>query len=320
MDIRVPDVRLGFVILSHEGGNKLQRIIDVLDREYDTPLIAVHHDFGQSVLDKSCFRSGIYWVEDWVNTGWAKWSLVEGALKAFRLLYERTNAEWFFLLSTADYPVCSAEKTREELAAATVDAFVDARPLISGTKGAADFVGNRNDKLSHFDSIGNRTIKRRFYCSPQWWLPIIRFKPRMRLGKLTYRPPFDGNHPFKNGITCFYGDQWFTANRRAVMALLEPSPLNIQLQRHYRNRTQSDESYYATLLGNTKGLKISLDNRRYAEWNGGGAHPMELTTAEIPAAISSNAFFARKLGNTPAPIKQIDDHLTNPQTAIEAPA
>jgi hypothetical protein len=316
MDTEVPHVGIGFVILSHEGGNKLQRLIDVLDREYEMPPISIHHDFGQSVLDRSRFRAGIHWVEEWASTGWAKWSVVEGALKAFRLLYERTDAEWFFLLSTSDYPVCNGKKTREELAATKVDAFVDARSLIDGMKGAAEFFGHPNEKLHHFDSVSNQKIKRRFYCAPQWWLPIIRFKPRLRLGKLTYRPPFDGHHPFRNGITCLYGDHWFTANRKAVMALLDPSPLNVALQRHYRNRTQSDESYYATLLGNTKGLKICLDNRRFAEWNGGGAHPMDLTTAEIPAVIASNAFFARKLGNTPAPITLIDDHLTNPRSGF----
>lgn len=302
-------VQAGFVILSHQSGNSLRRLIDALDREYNKPPIAVHHDFGQSPLDKSQFRDEILWVEDWVSTGWAKWSVVEAALRAFRLLYQQADADWFFLLSASDYPVRSGKKTLEELAQSSFDAYVDARPLVKGENGSADLLGVGNTKLCHFESVSNKKIKRRFYFSPQWWIPIIRFSPKLRFGKLTYRPPFDGTHPFKNGIACFYGDHWFTANRKVIASLLDPSSLNILLQRHYCSRTQPDESYYATLFANTNGFRICINNRRYAEWNGGGAHPMILTSEQLPELFTSDAFFARKFGDDHSVIERIDAHL-----------
>lgn len=301
--------RVGFVVLSHENDGKLSRLIAALDREYDTPPIAIHHDFHQAPLDRSSYRSGILWVEDSLRTGWGKWSVVEGALKAFRLLYDNSDVDWFFHLSAADYPVCPSKRTRAELARASVDAFVDARPLIAGQQAAAEMTGNLNGQLTQFDTAGNRLRARRFYRSPQWWLPIIRFKPRLRVGRWTYRPDIDLNNPFKDGVTCFYGDHWFTANRKAVAALLERSPLNQALQRHYRNRVLPEESYYATLLANTPGLKICLDNRRFAEWNGGGAHPMILTAAQIPDIVASNAYFARKFDGSSSAITEIDAYL-----------
>ena len=301
--------RVGFVILSHENDEKLSRLIAALDREYDTPPIAIHHDAHQAPLDTSSYRGGILWVEDSVRTGWGKWSVVEGALKAFRLLYDNSDVDWFFHLSAADYPVCPGERTRTELARATVDAFVDARPLIAGQGAAAEMTGNLNIQLTQFDTAGNRLRAQRFYRSPQWWLPIIRFTPRLRIGRWTYRPDIDINHPFKDGVTCFYGDHWFTANRKAVAALLEPSPLNRALQRHYRARVLPEESYYATLLANTPGLRICLNNRRFAEWNGGGAHPMVLTTNQIPDIVASNAFFARKFDGGNSVTKKIDAYL-----------
>lgn len=302
-------MRIGFVILSHENDGKLGRLIAALDREYDHPPIAIHHDFDQAPLDRTSYRDGILWVEDSVRTGWGKWSVVQGALKAFRRLFDETSVDWFFLLSASDYPVCSRKKVEQELAGGNVDAYVDARCFVTGQDFAAQITGDLNRQLTHFDSPANRVRVRRFYLSPQWWVPIIRFKPRLRLGKWTYRPDIEGNHPYKDGVTCFFGDHWFTANRKAVSALLEPTPLNRSLQRHYRQRVAPEESYYATLLANTPGLKICLDNRRFAEWNGGGAHPMLLTTAQVPDIIASNAFFARKFGNDDAVIAQINAHL-----------
>lgn len=309
MSKKAPMVEVGFIIVSHEGGEKLHRLIEALDREYDMPPIAIHHDFDQAPLDKGNFRNGIFWVENWVRTSWAKWSVVEGSLKAFRLLYEDTDADWFFLLSASDYPVRKGQSVRQELAIATVDAFIDARPIVSGMTGAAVLSGCANAKLSHFDLVANQKLKWRFYFSRQWWFPIIRFRPRLRIGKWTYRPPLESKHPFISGVTCFYGDHWFTANRKVVATLLERSLLNVELQHHYKNRTQPDESYYATLFANTKGLKICRDNRRFAEWNGGGAHPMILTSAQLPDIFKSNAFFARKFGDTPNLIEQVDAHL-----------
>lgn len=301
--------RVGFVILSHENDGKLRRLVDALDREYDTPPIAIHHDFDQATLDRKYFRNGILWVEDSVRTGWGRWSVVVGALKAFRLLFEKTDVDWFFHLSAADYPICPGKKVRRELARAAVDAYLDVRPITSVQAPVAVITGELNPQLNHFDSAANRRMKRRFYCSPQWWLPVIRFKPRLRVGKWTYRPDIDGDHPFKGEVTGYCGDHWFTANRKAVTSLLDQTPLNRSLHRHYRNRVLPEESYYATLFANTPGLRISLDNRRFAEWNGGGAHPMLLTPSQLPSMIASNAFFARKFGNTNGAIELIDAHL-----------
>ena len=288
---------IGFVIVSHEAGPKLKRLIDALDREYKDPPIAIHHDFNQAPLDKKLFRDCIYWVGDWERTQWAKWSVVEGALKAFKLLYNETDVHWFFLLSAADYPVRKGEAVLAELASSSFDAYIDARRLKENLHGSDIRSRQSNPKLTHFASTANVAMKRRFYCSPQFWLPIVRTKPRLRLGKWTFRPPFDGNHPFVDGVECYFGDHWFTANRNAIAALLEPSSLNQSLQRHYRSRTQPDESYYATLFANTPHLRLNLDNRRYAEWNGGGASPMTLTCAQLSDILSSNAFFARKMGH-----------------------
>ncbi len=297
--------RVGFVIVSHEAGPKLQRLIQALDREYDLPPIAIHHDFYQAPIDRNAYRDGILWVDDYVRTGWARWSVVIAGLKAFRLLHEQSDTDWFFLLSAADYPVSSGLKVRRELANTSFDAFVDAR-VVGKHAASATPRGQFNPKTEHFNTPANHAIKRRFYFSPQWWLPIMRRKPKLRLGKWTYRPPFDGNHPFRDGVECYCGDHWFTANRKAVAALLDPSLLNQRLQHHYRNRPLPEESYYATLLANTPELKICNDNRRFAEWNGGGAHPMTLTSSQLPDMLSSNAFFARKFGDCNVVIEEID--------------
>jgi hypothetical protein len=164
----------------------------------------------------------------------------------------------------------------------------DARP-------AANLMGVPNPKLDHFATEKNLQIKRRFYLSTEYWLPVLRLRPRIRIGRYTYRPNWEGSHPFSANYSCYYGDHWFTGNRRAARALLQSDECQQKLKRHYRYRTQPDESFYATVLANTPGLTLWRDNKRFAEWNGGGAHPMVLSGSQVEEALASGAFFARKV-------------------------
>ena len=47
--------RIGFVILSHNNPQQLLRLVRCLQRIYDNPPIAIHHDIGQSPLRRRRF-------------------------------------------------------------------------------------------------------------------------------------------------------------------------------------------------------------------------------------------------------------------------
>ena len=299
---------VGFVILSHREGPELRTLIDVLNHQYDRPRIVVHHDFGQAPLNEREFPD-VCFVRPSRTTGWGKWGVVEGALDALALLYGKIGPDWFFLLSTVDYPVMDGREVRSRLAEANCDAFIDIRPLQADTQAAAALTGSSNRKLNHFASQGNVAIKRRFYLSNEYWIPVLRFRPRFRIGRITYRPPREGAHPFRDGFACFYGDHWFHANRRAAEALLIDDERMRRLKKHCRRRTQVDEAFFATVLANSPELTLCLDNKRFAEWNGGGAHPALLTEDHAAEALSSGAFFARKISHEGGCREAIDNAL-----------
>ena len=128
-------MRIGFVILSHNYPPQLRRLVLRLQRTYDNPPIAIHHDFGQSALDIRDFSSGVQFVVPHLKTGWGKFSLVLATLRALELLYRNAEPDWFFLLSAVDYPTMRADKVFEELASSGMDAFLDYRevPSLSNT-------------------------------------------------------------------------------------------------------------------------------------------------------------------------------------------
>lgn len=304
---------MGFVILSHSNPDQVLRLVRTLNRLYGDPPIVCHHDESRSPAPRDV-PANVRFVRPSLVTGWAKWSVVEAFLAALRLLYASNGPRWFTLLSGADYPVMRAEQVLRTLDEGGFDAHVDAwrigdcsRDVITGKR--------RNPHLLHFDSPDNRTVKRRHYIKAQLWVPIIRRDPRLRLGRYTIHLPFDARTPFRPDFCCYYGDHWFTGNARAAATLLAPTDDHLALRRYLKRRTQPDEIYYQTVLMNDPSLSISIDNKRFAEWNGGGAHPMTLTSDEVPRALASGAFFARKFAPDDPILDTIDAALARPATA-----
>ena len=285
---------IGFVILSHGAPDQLLRLVGTLGKLYNAPPIACHHDFGQAPLDRAAFPAHVRFVEDWVATGWGKWSVVVAFLRALALLYAGDDGPgWFVLLSGADYPVCPAATVLAQLAATGCDAFLDAHQIGSAVP-AATLVGDVNPLLRHLDSAVSHRTKWRFYLARQFWLPIVRRRPRWRPGRFTIRLPWSQRRFFTADFGLWWGEHWFTGNRRAADVLLRPTPRHRALARYLRWRAFPEEAFYHTVLCNTPGLVIDRDNKRFTEWNGGGAHPTTLDADEVPRVLASGAHFARK--------------------------
>ena len=301
---------IGFVLLSHREPRQLLRLVETLNRLYDDPPIACHHDFSQCALDVDAFPGNVRFVQPSIRTGWAKWSVVRAMLAALRLLYDHADPDWFVLLSGADYPIRDGASVRAELAALRADALIDFRQVGDTEQSARDRFGPRNPELGQFESDGKRRLKWSHYEGAELWFPIVRFNDagrRVRPGRYTLHLPFATPFsPFARRFPCFYGDHWITANARVARLLLTPSAQHLRVQKHLSMRAIPEECYYQTVLCNEPGLTLVRDNHRYAQWNGGGAHPQTLTEADLGAIRASKAHFARKFAHDDPVLDRID--------------
>jgi hypothetical protein len=149
------------------------------------------------------------------------------------------------------------------------------------------------------------------YRGAQLWLPIPRREgARYRLGRHTIQLPFESPFlPFNANFRCYYGDHWFSGSRLAASALLQPTAEDLRLQRHLRWRASADECYYQSVLGNRHDLTLHRDNKRFALWHGGGAHPAWLTEDNLEAMLTSDAHFARKFRRDDPVLDRLDEVL-----------
>jgi hypothetical protein len=230
------------------------------------------------------------------------------------LLYGRADApDWFVLLSGADYPIALPSRVLDDLRHGGCDAYIDLHQI--GTEPPrAELIGDINPLLHHLDTEESQRTKWRFYLARQFWLPILRRRPRWRLGRHTIRLPLTDRRFFGKRMALWWGEHWFSGNRRVAGLLLHPTPNHLALRRELKWKTFPEEAYYHTVLSNTPGLVLNRDNKRYTEWNGGGAHPMTLTINEVPLLLASAAHFARKFDGASSALDEIDAALTGSET------
>lgn len=298
---------IGFVILSHQEGGQLLRLVRTLNRLYGAPPIACHHDFSQADMATGDFPVNVRFVQPSIKTAWGRMMTVEAALKALELLYSDGGPEWFVLLGLTDYPIAPAEEVLSYLSASDADALMDYREVSRRhTPSVA-----KNRALEHFDREENRRVAWGWYRSVQVWAPWPRRNKdgSLRIGRRTKLLPFEYPFgPFNSSFKCYNGSHWFTGNRRAADVLTNPTAKHMQLRRHYRRRAVPEESYYQTVLCNS-GLRIDRHTRRFERWNGGGAHPQWLGVDDLEMVLASDCHFARKFEADDPVLDELDDYL-----------
>lgn len=295
--------KIGFVILSHNLPDQLLRLVRRLQRLYDNPPIAIHHDFNQCPIDTAMFPSGIKFVIPSLKTRWGQWPVVEGCLRALQILYEHSSPEWFFLLSGVDYPIAPAHTVRTGLASCGVDALIDYREVVNIGDGS-EISPPENATLVHLTSRFRAELAYRLYVGLNLWMPLIRKGPR--IGRKTWRFRVrDWRGPFDPTFKCYWGDFWFGANAKAANVLCNPTTKHLRLQRYLHLRTNPEECYFQTVLANDVGIKLSSATRRYVCWYGAD-HPKILGVDDLPAIASSGAYFARKFAPGTRVLDELD--------------
>lgn len=318
---------IGFVILSHDNPQQLRRLVDTLNRLYDRPPIACHHDFSQTQLDPSDYAN-VHFVTPHVKTGWGQWSLVQATLLGIRLLYAEADPDWFMLTSASDYPVADPDDMLGDLASSKADVLMDYRMIPA--QGDAREVDGAAACLSHHGVEGNVRLARIRYLRSILKIPVPRNDARQRrhdarrdwrIGAFTasfaFRSPLS---PFRGDFHCYVGSQWFTARREVARLLLEHSRKSRRLAHYLRWRIVPDEVYFQSLLCNDDRFRIDPDPRRYADWGAGGAHPKWMNVERVEAADKARAHFARKFRHDSEILDQLDRRFGQYKVDVEVSA
>lgn len=307
---------VGFALVTHKDPEQILFLCHRLTAMFPDAPIAIHHDVFQSVLNKDAFPSNVRFVPAPVPTGWGTMGVVDALLASLRLLYRSHDGwgdpDWFVSLSSADYPIQSAQTILHDLQTTPHDGFLDSREIHR-------YPGRfRDQALGEFPFQQPRYHQfafNRYVAVPLLSLSTAR-RLRIPVERYCLTPRWVTRRfaPFSEQFRCYAGDAWMTMRRRVADLFLEETRVWRTLYRHYYPRASPEESFYHTLLGNTPGFQISPDNLRYTDWKGCYAHPRTLGRSDFPRLLAVKHHFARKFAFDPQLLGELDDAVMGKET------
>ena len=268
--------------------------------------ILIHHDFGQQA-DFVLERRNVSFVENPVRTGWASWGFSQGILKLVHTAMERSDWDFFQLLSPTCMPIRRLDELEAHLTSTAADYYVD----------GADIATESRMLMSHgwraYAQQGlwrHRVLRtaRRWYFEPDAQMAnhrglsfpiashaggsgIKAVRARIALGiTLAAKRGFAFRHVFSDGFRCYAGSTWFGASRRGCAYLIEKTAEGPFL-RHFKGMHMADEMLYPSVFKNSslRGAPSLHHVSRFVD-----ARPAWITVADLDEVMASGRFFARK--------------------------
>jgi hypothetical protein len=222
---------LAFVLIAHEPADIVGKSIDMLLAADDTCFVTVHYDLNSSsahfgeLKRRYGAHDRVFFVEDRVRCGWGQFGLVDGTVRALRLLAASGKAySHAYLVSCSCWPIRPLAELRQ---------FLDHNDTV-------DFIESHDDGWITGGLREERyTLRHPFSFTRQRRL----FETSVNLQrKLRIRRHIPA------GLKPRYGSQWWCLRRETVDKILTWVAGNPATYRFYRSVWIPDETFFQTVL------------------------------------------------------------------------
>ena len=222
---------LAFVLIAHEPADVVGQSIDMLLAADAMGTVVVHYDRNspKNAFDALKGKYGghdrVLLVEDRVRCGWGQFGLVEGTIRALRLLRERrVSYTHAYLVSCSCWPLRPLAELRQ---------FLD-------RQAGVDFIESHDETWMTGGLREERYTRHHpFSFTRQRWLFEASVALQRKLG-IRRRIP--------SGLKPRYGSQWWCLRRETVEKVLDWIEGNPAAYRFYRTVWIPDETFFQTIL------------------------------------------------------------------------
>lgn len=298
----------GFLLVTHAHEPQLRRLAWRLARSFPGAPIVVHHDHGQTPLvARDQLPPTLSFVDDWMPTRWGGWSVVEATLRGVRAMLARPDRpRWITHLSGADYPLQPAGRILDDLERGGGDAYLRHLPVDPALPPPPPPADPRRLDVAVAPDGYREAIGRYWRFILDLPLPGGR---RVPLFRSLWPPLMRLQAPYGRTLRCHAGASWWTMRDSAAERLLAWHRGHPRLARHLRRRVAPDESYVHTVLLALRDVRVVDEHFRWMDWTAGGAHPREVSAADLPSLLASGRHFARKFAPDAPVLDLLDRHL-----------
>ncbi|MGX8882594.1 beta-1,6-N-acetylglucosaminyltransferase [Methylovorus sp. SPW-M1] len=279
-------MKIAYLILAHNTPHHLKRLIEALAS--DDAYFFIHLD-AKSDMNKysDIAHPHIQFTSHRTDVFWGDFSQVEATLSLIRdALQSPTRVDRLVLLSGADYPVRSREYIESHFAANPDKEFIEF--VAMNTPGADKSTARLDEyRLRPKRNLVIRVIHRLLYT--------LRIFPLHR-----------DHTKHLQGLIPYAGSNWWALTMDACQYVLDYCKRNPGFVKFFQHTGCSDETFFHTILGNSRFKEKIERNFTYADWSAGKASPEFISEKHLPflttdPKFSDNSiygggeiFFARK--------------------------
>ncbi|GAA4021051.1 beta-1,6-N-acetylglucosaminyltransferase [Actimicrobium antarcticum] len=264
-------MKIAYLVLAHDKPRHLQRLITALSSA--SASFFVHIDKKSESADFEAIKGDrIRFLAERTSVFWGDFSQVEAILSLLRAaIADDGNFDRFVLLSGADYPLRSVSFIEQFFASHPGNEFMN---LVAMPSAAA---GKPISRLTTYrirsgDSLLNK----------------ISQKIRILIGVLPdqrdYKTVFKQFEPFA-------GSTWWALSRVACEHILAFTAREALVVEFFKNTVCPDESFFQTILGNSRFRPAIVRNLTYTDWSAGAASPSVIDEQHL-ALLRQNSTFA----------------------------
>jgi Core-2/I-Branching enzyme len=284
-------VKIAYLILAHTNPRHLKRMVETLS--CDDCAFFIHIDKKVDIREfKDISQPNVIFVKDRLTIYWAEYSLVQATLN---LVHEALSSilkpDYLVLLSGSDFPLQTKEYIHAFFDKCRGNEFIGI-VRIPNSDGGID--------LSHINVL-------RIPATRPLLRLVVRGLAKCGLARLDYRKEL-------RGMEAFGGSQWWALTSEACRYVLEFSEANPEICRFFAKTSAPDETFFHTILGNSKLRTRIRRNVMYEDWRAGSPHPNmigeqhlvlfreqnQITATDVYGA--GELLFARKFSDATLPI------------------
>ncbi|MGO4906204.1 beta-1,6-N-acetylglucosaminyltransferase [Flavobacterium sp. W20_MBD1_R3] len=277
-------MKQAILITAYKDFNHLEEIIKFFDENFEL-YIHIDKKSNVSAIQLSRFQSylQVKLISQKYKVNWGGINHLKSILYLSEQALKNPLNSYFHLISGQDYPIKKASYFRsffDNKKEEHIEFFSIPNSGLNGNGGLERIeYFNFYDILNAKISYQNRLIK-----------SIINLQK-----KLNFKRSISLKMPKIYG-----GSTWWSLSRDCLSYVVEFTKLNAFVLRRFNHTLCSEEFYFQTVIMNSIfSKKVVGNNLRYIDWHArNGSEPAFLDNSDYEKLIKSDAFFARKIGNT----------------------
>lgn len=254
-------MKTAYIILAYNSPGHFRRLVRAIDHPSNSIYIHIDkksdfHHFRTSV------KNHIYFEENRHKVYWGEFSQVDAQLKLLRKAILKDTYDYFILLYGSDYPVRNLNYIHEYLSQQKAEHINIIRmPGAGKTLDRIQYYrllqANRNKSLH---GLTKRAINYSIRA-----LDIKRQLP----------------HKYRN-MTLFGGSSWWILSRECIKYVLEFIDQNPDYIKFWKHTLIPDETFFHTIIGNSKFIDRVKPNVMYTNWIIGESNPRIISENDFP--------------------------------------